>query len=227
MASSHAPSNRPTAVIFTSRRTVGERSGTDGYAEMAEQMETLARRQPGFVGLDSARDPDGLGITVSYWESADDAAAWKQVAEHLEAQRLGRDRWYDEYHLVVASVEREYAWSRPKVILHLALPDDWADTEHAGEYTISTRGVTLAQEGFIHCSYEHQVEAVANRFYADLDRLLVLSVDTARIDAPVVVEPPFPGAPEAFPHIYGAIPLTAVVAVNEWRRDDIWRYPPR
>jgi uncharacterized protein (DUF952 family)/heme-degrading monooxygenase HmoA len=220
--------DRYTAVVFSSQRPTGERSADDGYPEIADRMEQLARQQPGFLGIESARGTDGFGITVSYWASDADAAAWKQVCEHLEAQRLGRDRWYDAYHLRVATVEREYAWSRPTTVLHLALPDDWEHARPSGEYTISTRGVTLAEEGFIHCSYAHQVEAVANRFYADLDRLLLLSIDTARLGVPVVVEPPFPGAPEAFPHIYGPIPLAAVVAVTESKRDtDEWRLGPR
>ncbi len=70
-------------------------------------MEELARAQPGFIGIDSARSPDGLGITVSYWESEEAIAAWKAHAEHVPVQRLGRERWYDWFHTRVARVERE------------------------------------------------------------------------------------------------------------------------
>lgn len=90
------------AVIFTSVRTDGD----NGYAAMAEAMETLARRQPGFLGVESARD--ALGITVSYWADQDAARAWKQVTEHLVAQRRGREAWYRDYRVRVATVEREY-----------------------------------------------------------------------------------------------------------------------
>jgi heme-degrading monooxygenase HmoA len=92
-----------TAVIFTSIRTDGD---DEGYAEMAARMDALAARQPGYLGIESARAE--LGITVSYWRSADDARAWKRVSEHLLAQQLGRDRWYEEYLVRVATVERDY-----------------------------------------------------------------------------------------------------------------------
>lgn len=97
------------AVIFSSRRTVddGER-----YGEMAERMETLARTQQGFLGIESVRDAERDGITVSYWATEADAAAWKQVAEHLGVQRLGRERWYEAYTTRVATVTRSYTWSR-------------------------------------------------------------------------------------------------------------------
>jgi heme-degrading monooxygenase HmoA len=93
-----------TAVIFTSVRSAT--GGDDGYGAMAEQMDRLARQQPGYLGIESARA--GLGITVSYW--VDDAAArsWKQVAEHLVAQRLGREVWYRDYRVRVATVQRDY-----------------------------------------------------------------------------------------------------------------------
>ena len=93
------------AVIFTSVRTDGD----NGYAAMAEAMETLARRQPGFLGVESARD--ALGITVSYWADQDAARAWKNAAEHLVAQRRGREAWYRDYRVRVATVEREYGMS--------------------------------------------------------------------------------------------------------------------
>jgi heme-degrading monooxygenase HmoA len=93
-----------TAVIFTSVRS--EAGGDDGYAAMAEQMDRLARQQPGYLGIESARA--GVGITVSYWVDDAAARAWKQVAEHLVAQRLGREVWYRDYRVRVATVQRDY-----------------------------------------------------------------------------------------------------------------------
>ena len=90
------------AVIFTSLRTAGD----NGYGAMADRMEELAAAQPGFLGIESARD--GLGITVSYWESLEAIAAWKRNAEHLEAQRRGRTEWYSGFALRVCKVERAY-----------------------------------------------------------------------------------------------------------------------
>ena len=92
-----------TAVIFTSVRTEDD---ADGYAATAARMEELAAEQPGFLGIESARS--GLGITVSYWASAEHARAWKRVSEHLLAQQAGRERWYRGYRVRVATVEREY-----------------------------------------------------------------------------------------------------------------------
>ena len=94
------------AVIFTSRRRAEHTD--DGYAEMAERMVELAATQSGFLGIESARGEDGLGITVSYWRSEQDIAAWKANAEHLVAQRLGREKWYESFQLRVARVERAY-----------------------------------------------------------------------------------------------------------------------
>jgi heme-degrading monooxygenase HmoA len=91
-----------TAVIFTSLRTEGE----NGYGRMSARMEALAEKQPGFLGMESARD--GLGITVSYWRDEAAARAWKEVAEHLIAQRRGREVWYADYQVRVATVTRSY-----------------------------------------------------------------------------------------------------------------------
>ena len=91
-----------TAVIFTSMRTPGDA----GYAVMSARLEALAREQPGFLGIESARGD--LGITVSYWVDEEAAAAWKQVAEHLLVQRAGRERWYVDYRVRVATVTRDY-----------------------------------------------------------------------------------------------------------------------
>jgi heme-degrading monooxygenase HmoA len=92
------------AVIFTSRRTDADDAG---YAAAAARMDELARTQPGFLGMESARGPDGVGITVSYWESLEAIAAWRAHAEHRVVQGLGRSRWYDEFRLRVCRVEAD------------------------------------------------------------------------------------------------------------------------
>lgn len=96
------------AVIFTSERT-----GTDatGYAEAAAAMLRLAAAQPGYLGVETVRDPEtGLGITVSYWQSVQAITAWKENAEHLAVQRLGRERWYAGFAVRIARVERADTW---------------------------------------------------------------------------------------------------------------------
>ena len=91
-----------TAVIFTSLRTDGD----NGYDAKAVRMNELAARQLGYLGVESARE--AVGITVSYWATEADAAAWKRVMEHAEAQRLGRELWYEKYVVRIATVTREY-----------------------------------------------------------------------------------------------------------------------
>ena len=93
-----------TAVVFTSRLA----DDTDGYGEAADRMEVLAAQQPGYLGFEGARGPDGLGVSVSYWVDEAAAVAWKQVAEHLLVQQQGRARWYDRYTVRVATVTRQY-----------------------------------------------------------------------------------------------------------------------
>ena len=97
-------------------------------------------------------------------------------------------------------------------IFHLALPHEWAAAVEAGAYTMSTRGITLEQEGFIHCSREDQVEPVRSRYYSDVDELLLLTIDTDLLTSPWQVDE-VPGD-ETFPHIYGALNLEAVVDVS-------------
>lgn len=97
------------AVIFTSRRTPDDAAG---YAAMAEKMDALARRQPGYLGVESAREADGLGITVSYWRDEEAIRAWKRDLEHGEAQAEGRRHWYAGYRVRVARVERAYDFGR-------------------------------------------------------------------------------------------------------------------
>ncbi|MCC6231123.1 MAG: antibiotic biosynthesis monooxygenase [Verrucomicrobiales bacterium] len=92
------------AVIFTSLRTEGDH----GYGRTADRMVELAGQQPGFLGIESARDPGGLGITVSYWESEDAIRAWREQAEHRVAQEAGKRLWYEDFQLRVARVERAH-----------------------------------------------------------------------------------------------------------------------
>jgi len=94
------------AVIFTSTKSVHD----DGYPEMAEKMVILAQQQPGFIGMESARDE--IGITVSYWENEVAILAWKKNVDHLEAQLFGQNKWYDSYKVRICKVEREYAFHR-------------------------------------------------------------------------------------------------------------------
>jgi heme-degrading monooxygenase HmoA len=89
------------AVIFSATRTPGDQ----GYARMADAMVEMAARQPGFLGIESARGADGFGITVSYWSSREAIAAWRDVTEHRAAQQLGKERWYEHFELRVALVE--------------------------------------------------------------------------------------------------------------------------
>lgn len=92
------------AVVFTSLRT----SGDHGYGDMAARMDELARQQPGYLGVESARED--LGITVSYWASLADIQAWKMQLDHWQAQRQGREQWYTTYRVRICKVEREYGF---------------------------------------------------------------------------------------------------------------------
>jgi heme-degrading monooxygenase HmoA len=95
------------AVIFVSRRRPGD---DDAYGMTSDRMFELAAQQPGYLGVDSARDD--IGITVSYWRDAVAIAAWKNATEHAAAQESGRARWYDAYEIRIAKVERAYAFVR-------------------------------------------------------------------------------------------------------------------
>ncbi|MDH2433667.1 antibiotic biosynthesis monooxygenase [Pokkaliibacter sp. MBI-7] len=94
------------AVIFTSLRTDVD----DGYGETADAMVALAEQQPGFLGVESARE--GLGITVSYWRDLEAIRHWKQQVDHREAQRRGRQDWYSAFRTRIALVERDYGFER-------------------------------------------------------------------------------------------------------------------
>ncbi len=107
-------------------------------------------------------------------------------------------------------------------LFHITEAEAWQEAAKAGEYRLSTRGVALEQQGFIHCSLRHQLAAVAELVYPDAGDLVILVIDTARVPAPVRYETPEPGA-EAYPHIYGPLPVGAVTGVLNLGRDDAGR----
>jgi heme-degrading monooxygenase HmoA len=96
------------AVIFTSTRTPGDH----GYAAASERMMELVSQQPGFLGIDSMRGEDGVGITISYWHSEAAILAWREHPEHREIQARGRAQWYSAFHTRVCRVEREYRFGQ-------------------------------------------------------------------------------------------------------------------
>ena len=97
------------SVIFIAQRTGDD---DEGYARAAHVMDALAAQQTGYLGIDSVRGHDGLGITVSYWRSDADAKAWRDHPEHAAIRDAGRDRWYTHYSLHVAQVTRSYDWKK-------------------------------------------------------------------------------------------------------------------
>lgn len=117
--------------------------------------------------------------------------------------------------------------NEPDEILHIALPDEWRDARASGEYRVSTRGRTLDEVGFIHCSYPNQVVRVANFAYSDVTELVVLHIEPELLEAEVRVEPADPAGAEHFPHVYGPISTAAVVAETWWERGDdgVWHKP--
>ncbi len=94
------------AVIFTNQRTDID----EGYDETAQRMVVLANGQQGFLGMESVRNSDGYGITVSYWDSLEAIRSWKENIEHREARRKGREKWYEHFKVRVCRVEREYGF---------------------------------------------------------------------------------------------------------------------
>ena len=92
------------AVIFTNQL----RDPAPGYAEMAEKIAELATTMEGYLGVETTRDADGLGITVSYWRDEAAILNWKNQTQHALARKLGNERWYQHYKLRVAKIERAY-----------------------------------------------------------------------------------------------------------------------
>lgn len=94
------------AVIFTSQLS----ENTQGYSEMAGLMEQLAQQQEGFLGIESARSE--IGITVSYWKDLEAIKNWKENIDHRVAQQKGKEKWYENYTVRIALVEREYTFNK-------------------------------------------------------------------------------------------------------------------
>ena len=108
MTAAQTPKTPYYAVIFSAQRT----NGDEGYGETAARMDALAATMPGYLGIESARDDEGYGIAVSYWESEEAIKNWKQNAEHLETQRRGIESWYTDYMVRIAKVERAYSMKK-------------------------------------------------------------------------------------------------------------------
>ena len=96
----NAPKPPYYAVIFTSLRNEGDL----GYKDMSDKIETMAKNQPGYLGMESARNE--IGITVSYWKDMESIQAWGAHPIHQEAKALGMKRWYKSYTSMIAEVER-------------------------------------------------------------------------------------------------------------------------
>jgi uncharacterized protein (DUF952 family) len=108
-------------------------------------------------------------------------------------------------------------------LFHLADRAEWLAAVAAGDYRVSTRGVTLEQQGFIHCSLRHQVCGVADAIFSDADDMVLLVIDSGLVAAPIRYVVPEPGA-EAYPHIHGPLPVSAVTSVLPVSRDPAGRF---
>ncbi len=99
------------AVIFTTVRT--EQAASPDYAAVAGRMLELAQNMPGYLGIESARGADGLGITVSYWQTLDAIQAWREHLEHRAAQERGKREWYRQFELRICRVESARSFNLP------------------------------------------------------------------------------------------------------------------
>lgn len=103
------PPSGAIAVIFLSGRSEAD---AQGYGAAAEAMEAAASRMDGYLGIDSTRGPDGVGITISWWRDEAAALAWRDDPDHARIRDRGRAIWYDWYRVIVATVDRAYGWTR-------------------------------------------------------------------------------------------------------------------
>ncbi|QDU35619.1 hypothetical protein KS4_37020 [Poriferisphaera corsica] len=108
------------AVIFTSMRTT---SVENGYQQANRRLTELAKKQPGFVGIETVRQENGFGITISYWRDKQSIRAWREHTEHWIAQQMGKSKWYDWYRVQVCKVERSYVDGKK-------IPSEFLDTKN-------------------------------------------------------------------------------------------------
>ena len=168
----------------------------------------------------------GLGLAdlallpfVRQFRLIDAAAFDREVA--LEALQLWLKRFLESplFQAVMAPpLAYRHPWRSPGWIYHLALPEHWQAARSEGIYRQSTRDQTLESVGFIHASHAHQLERTHGRFYADVERVLLLSIDPrrlARLGIPVVEEAA-PESGELFPHIRGGLPVEAVLSADTY-----------
>ena len=120
------------SVIFTAQRTL---SDEDMYSLTSKRMVELAQQQPGFLGLESVRGEDGIGITVSYWRDRESIRGWRINMEHLAAQQMGRQEFYSWYHIRVAEVVAHRTFDAEDAVdaAPASLPDDLSDDRPGGQ----------------------------------------------------------------------------------------------
>ena len=120
------------SVIFTAQRTL---SDEDVYSLTSKRMVELAQQQPGFLGLESVRGEDGIGITVSYWRDRESIRGWRINMEHLAAQQMGRQEFYSWYHIRVAEVVAHRTFDAEDAVdaAPASLPDDLSDDRSGGQ----------------------------------------------------------------------------------------------
>ena len=120
------------AVIFTAQRT---QSDEDMYILTSERMVELAQQQAGFLGVESVRGGDGIGITVSYWRDRESIRGWRINMEHLAAQQMGRQEFYSWYHIRVAEVVAHRTFDSEDAVdaAPASLPDDLSDDRSGGQ----------------------------------------------------------------------------------------------
>lgn len=109
MSAPDLPSPPYYAVIFVNQRNQQDEAG---YGKTAQRMVELAEQQDGFLGIESVRENEGKGITVSYWRDLEAIKNWKNNLEHQEARKKGKESWYDSYQLQIAKIEHGYRWIR-------------------------------------------------------------------------------------------------------------------
>ena len=95
------------AVIFTAKQS----DNTEGYEEMVKKMNAFVKSQKGFISFENVADNQNE-ISVSYWESMEDIRAWSMNERHQEAQKGGKEKWYDSFTVRICEVKREYAFEK-------------------------------------------------------------------------------------------------------------------